>query len=91
MEILNSKSEYSRCQIPRLTIDMEGWKANNLPAKKVLKPKESTKDAEDEEMKVIEIMEDNSRRMDMKRKSEEIGKKRCKKMKFERLEGWGEA
>ena len=24
--ILNSRSEYSRCQIPRLTIDMEDWK-----------------------------------------------------------------
>ena len=23
---LNSKNEYSRCRIPRLTIDMEGWK-----------------------------------------------------------------
>ena len=69
---------------------MEGWKANNLQAKKVVKPKESTKDAEDEEMKVMETMEDNSRRMDMKRKFEEIGKKRSKKIKFERLEGWGE-
>ena len=72
-----------------LTIDMEGWKANNLPAKKVVKPKESTKDAEDEEMKVMETMKDTSRRIEMKRKSEEIGKKRSKKMKFERLEGWG--
>ena len=24
--ILNSKSEYSRCRVPRLRIDMEGWK-----------------------------------------------------------------
>ena len=88
---MNSKSEYSRCHIPRLTIDMEGWKASNLPAKKVVKPEESTKEAENEEMKAMETMEDNSRRMDMKRKSEEIGKKRSKKMKFDRLEGWGEA
>ena len=36
-------------------------------------------------------MDDNSRRMEMKRKSEEIGKRRSKKMKFDRLEGWGEA
>ena len=25
-EILNSKSEYSRCRVPRLRIDMEGWR-----------------------------------------------------------------
>ena len=25
--ILNSKSEFNRCQVPRLKIDMEGWKA----------------------------------------------------------------
>ena len=42
-------------------------------------------------MKVLETLEENSRMMDMKRKSEEVSKKRSKKMKFERLEGWGEA
>ena len=25
IEILNSRSEYSRCRVPRLRIDMEGW------------------------------------------------------------------
>ena len=25
IEILNSKSEYSRCRVPRLQLDMEGW------------------------------------------------------------------
>ena len=24
-EILNSKAEYSRCRVPRLRVDMEGW------------------------------------------------------------------
>ena len=25
--LLNSKSEFNRCRVPRLKIDMEGWKA----------------------------------------------------------------
>ena len=28
MEILNSRSEYSRCRVPRLQLDMEGWKTS---------------------------------------------------------------
>ena len=33
--VINSKSEYSRCCLPRLTIDIEGWKsAKELEAKK---------------------------------------------------------
>ena len=36
--ILNSKAEYSRCRVPRLRIDMEGWKEKT---KEKEKPKET--------------------------------------------------
>ena len=91
VEILNSKSEYSRCRVPRLTIDMEGWKANHLPASRVKRLEENAKEADNKEMEVMETLEDSSRRMEMKRKSEEVSKRKSKRMKFERLEGWGES
>ena len=31
-DILNSKAEFSRCRVPRLRIDMEGWKERVEPA-----------------------------------------------------------
>ena len=39
----------------------------------------------------METLEGNSGRKEMKRKSEEVSKKKSKRMKFERLEGWGES
>ena len=39
-EILNSKSEYSRCRVPRLRIDMEGWKKEKEKEKEVKVPRE---------------------------------------------------
>ena len=33
--ILNSKAEYSRCRVPRLRIDMEGWKEKTKEKEKV--------------------------------------------------------
>ena len=51
---------------------MEGWKGNNLPAKKTVTPNGSLKESENQEMMVMETLEDNSRRMEMKRKSEEV-------------------
>ena len=37
--VLNSRSEFSRCRIPRLVIDQEGWKRNKLEEKKKLEEK----------------------------------------------------
>ena len=91
MEILNSRSEYSRCRIPRLRIDMEGWKEANLQGKKVsiVDVKDSTEDTIEKDM---EDLEDASRRQESKRKTEDDGiKRRSKKIKFSRLEGWGDS
>ena len=57
MEILNSRSEYSRCRIPRLRIDMEGWKEANPQGKKV-----SIVSTEDTIEKDMEDLEGASRR-----------------------------
>ena len=56
MEILNSRSEYSRCRIPRLRIDMEGWKETNLQGKKVsiVDVKDSTEDTIEKDMEDLE-------------------------------------
>ncbi len=32
--VLNSKTEYSRCRLPRLVIDHEGWKKAKVDEKK---------------------------------------------------------
>ena len=39
--ILNSKAEYSRCRVPRLRIDMEGWK-EKIKEKVTLEERECT-------------------------------------------------
>ena len=36
--VLNSKSEYSRCKIPRLVIDQEDWKTYKKKEKAELEP-----------------------------------------------------
>ena len=46
---MNSKSEYARCRIPRLKIDKEGWKENNLPAPKKISTMENVKESGDED------------------------------------------
>ena len=86
--ILNSKAEYSRCRIPRLKIDLEGWKKNKI---------ENTIEKGDEEVvepepdNMIEL-EERSRRLESKRKSDEELENRRKKRrrKFPKLVNWGE-
>ena len=34
--MLNSKTEYSRCRVPRLVVDMEEWKKKKIEKKKEL-------------------------------------------------------
>ena len=36
--VLNSKTEYSRCRLPRLTVDMEEWRSKKKEEKKSLEP-----------------------------------------------------
>ena len=36
--VLNSKTEYSRCRLPRLTVDMDEWRSKKTEEKKSLEP-----------------------------------------------------
>ena len=92
--ILNSKSEYSRCRVPRLRIDMEGWarlkedQASGAIRENVVLEEEANKD--------LEEVEDEERRLERKRGAEkeveieESRPRKKRKTKFPRLEAWGE-
>ena len=43
--ILNSKSEYTRCRVPRLRIDLEGWKENMVKEPSIQKDTYREEDA----------------------------------------------
>ena len=43
---------------------MEGWKENNLPAKKNVTPSKGAKESESQERMMMETLEGNSRRME---------------------------
>ena len=84
--ILNSRSEYSRCRVPRLRLDMEGWKRlqkEQVPGKECMTTINEVEEG-------LGIIEDDIRRQASKRGAEEKVEKRTKKRKFPRLEGWGE-
>ena len=87
--ILNSKSEFSRCRVPRLKLDMEGWQ--RLQTEKV-KPPEVEVGHEEEDLIRIES---GAKNKEKKRPGDEMEdgkapKKKKRKTKFPRLEGWGE-
>ena len=81
--ILNSKSEYSRCRIPRLRIDMEGW----TKPKKDEQEKANT--GQDDTVRDLEETENEVRRQEAKRKEGQEGGRRKRRTKFPRMEGWG--
>ena len=86
--VLNSRTEYSRCTIPRLTIDKERWKTRKT---------EELKEVNQEEDPKIDLVELRGTAWllglpagaPQKRKNEQGGRK-PKKRKLEKLENWGE-
>ena len=97
--LLNSKSEFNRCRVPRLKIDMEGWKAGKEREKqeKMRKAKEGEQirgreeidgtgwhDKDDQLEIDLEEVETHSRRMDNKRKRGEEPKKPEERKKKEK-------
>ena len=82
--ILNSRSEFNRCRVPRLRIDQEGWKEDKL----------KNQSSHPEETHQTEIEEENSlckEKHNNKRKSQEDKPKRKpKRIKLDIIEGWGE-
>ena len=98
-DILNSKSEFNRCKVPRLKIDLEGWRKEKEIGKEVTNPPECQIEEEDltrrmemefeNEVSLAE-MEDSARRGDGKRKDDGTWKvRKAKKIKLEKLINWG--
>ena len=75
--ILNSKSEFSRCRIPRLKIDMEGWKMNQN--QNVKKDEAVEKEIENEDDEALGSIEEEVRRAEAKRKAEDGDSKKKEK------------
>ena len=98
--VLNSKSEYSRCRLPRLVIDHDGWKKSKQDEKKSLESGEEQKAGPEEEyweewtsnLLEDELDMENMRRKagsrESKRKAEENNKP-AKRKKMENLMDWG--
>ena len=96
--VLNSKSEYSRCRIPRLVIDQEAWRMNKKKEKQELEVVEEeiimhvNVDGEEcievlEEERVFEMVETKNK-VEKKRK-ERSDKPPAKRKKLEKLVDWG--
>ena len=86
---MNSRSEYSRCHIPRLTIDMEDWKERKHAEQKGIEQA-----AASIETKEVDIMEGGaaaSMMVEKRKKCQEKGSdgKRRKKRKLDTLVEWG--
>ena len=78
--VLNSKAEYNRIRVPRLRVDLEGWR----------KAKEQEVSIQREGEQGNEVEEDLQER-DLKRKSNKDNNvRKTKRRKMERLVGWGE-
>ena len=85
--ILNSKSEYNRCRVPRLKVDLEGWKAEQN-SKEVASQEEGVNNSRDNEA------ENSLQERDIKRKTPDLpdpDTRRSKRRKLELLNNWGES
>ena len=65
--ILNYKSEYSRCRVPRLRLDSEGW--SRLQKEKAV---ESVVEVPEDDGEELGMLETKERRQDMKRAIEDV-------------------
>ena len=92
--VLNSKSEYSRCKIPRLVIDQEDWKTYKKKEKAELEPavaKPIMEVNEDDEETTIVLEEEiefgivEARSKINKRKNDESGEPSKKRKRFENI------
>ena len=94
--ILNSKAEFSCCRVPRLRIDMEGWK-EKVEKKLQTEVKElstcTTSQQEENQMlaRLLEEaeIEESLAEMDLKRKVDDQTAHEGRKPKKRKLVGWG--
>ena len=91
---MNSKTEYSRCRLPRLVIDNEEWKKSKKEEKKNLEKETVSNENEldNDSNRGMENETDNNR-MESKRKkgNNNSGQAKTKKRKLDPLVDWGEA
>ena len=88
--MLNSRSEYSRCKVPRLTVDREGW----TNCKKVVVLPQGIAEGQDApqplEKEDIREAEESLGERDIKRKcSDPPSMRKSNSRKLEKLTGWG--
>ena len=93
--VLNSKTEYSRCRLPRLTIDREEWKSAKEKETKRLKETEWVEQhvveddwVTEEETNMSEWHKENERPK-VKRRMDEEEQRVRKRRKLEPLVNWG--
>ena len=82
--MLNSKSEYSRCSLPRLSIDVEKWRKKKLEAEQATKLATETVGLEVSDLTVNE--EAAFRTEEEKRKISQVGYNR--RIKTKNLRSW---
>ena len=99
--VLNSKSEFNRCKIPRLTINLDEWKSRKEKEKEEEGRSHRAEPGKEEDHQepsdqweddgwLLEAEESLSM-MDMKRKMDnQPSKRKSKRLKLERLVCWGE-
>ena len=83
--VLNSRTEYSRCRLPRLMIDMDEWRTKKKEERRELEPS-----IPEEGMEWLNEEWDGEIKEE-KRKPEKEMKSSQKRRKLEPLVGWGEA
>ena len=95
--VLNSKSEYSRCRIPRLVIDHDEWSKMKKKEKDELEKKNEVTEIvtilengeEIRDVRAEELEIDLQERRQPKRKAEIEEKPAKKKRKYDLLDNWG--
>ena len=89
--ILNSKGEFNRCKVPRLTIDLENWKSKKKAELEIIKEAGEGPQEQGDHQDWIDEAEESLGAREIKRKrAESPVKGRAKKRKLNRLIGWGE-
>ena len=96
-EILNSKSEFSRCRVPRLRVDLEGWKEKKKTLEQeagITSSRTSSQLVEPsiqevEEKRLQEEAELSLSERDIKRKTGMQEGSKSKRRKLAKVAGWG--
>ena len=104
-DVLNSKSEFNRCKLPRLTINRDDWLFKSDPSTVIANPKAENNPegfpAEggsfQDELGDLALWRLGTKKKAVKRKKEKeakadttTGGRKKKRVKLERLENWGE-